>query len=376
MKKLYALIAGLTTLISCQPISKSTGDLVIEFQPDTVTSTVPFSISEVKYVPLEVTKNSLVGKIGKILYQNGHFYIFDKANMGVLLFNEEGKFEKALYKLGEGPGEYIYPIDFDVDETGDIYIADNAQEKIIKYAADDFNQYKDFNLGCYFMEFAVIDDKHIALADVYGKDGISDKLSIYSTEDQKSVPLLKPAFTSINELDILKTSSNYLFRSGRELYYYPRFTPYIYSIKGKDAISFAKVSSERYFKEEDLVQFTKKPQLFMADKKHIKDINSFYRTTDGYLCSLSTFPIPEFYWIPMTGSNIQKLDMMEEDKLLGNLAIHGVAGDYFICYSNYNEETAKSALKISNLKENERQMFTGWNEDSNPILILFKINRQ
>lgn len=95
----------------------------MSFQLDTVQASDVNPVCEVKYIPLELTDNSLIGSIDKILYRNKHFYIFDKsANMGILIFNENGKFIKVLNRTGEGPGEYIAPIDFDVDAEGNIYI--------------------------------------------------------------------------------------------------------------------------------------------------------------------------------------------------------------------------------------------------------------
>ena len=102
-------------------------------------------------------------------------------------------------------------------------------------------------------------------------------------------------------------------------------------------------------------------------------MNAFYETPDGYFCSLSTFPLPQFFWISKTDGNIRNLNLIEEDKLLGNLTINGVADNYLICSSNYSEETVKSALKINKLDESTIQVFTSWNEDSNPLLILFRL---
>mgnify|MGYP000228952433 CR=1 FL=1 len=55
----------------------------------------------------------------------------------------------------------------------------------------------------------------------------------------------------------------------------------------------------------------------MLDMKHIKDINAFYETANGYFCSSSTFPLPQFFWISKTEGNIHSLNLTEENKLLG-----------------------------------------------------------
>lgn len=373
MRKLLFLLLS-TLLFSCQPSSRPDHTSIISFQLDSVQASDVNPVCEVKYIPLELTDNSLIGSIDKILYRNKHFYIFDKsANMGILIFNENGKFIKALYRVGEGPGEYIAPIDFDVDDTGNLYIADNARQRIIKYSANNFEQYEEMDLGCYFMEFAVIDKEHIVLSEIYNQGSVKDKLAVYSQKDKKVHPLLKSALTEIDEQRIPRGSSHYLYRSGDKVYFYQRFTPEVYTIHGASIDMAANLLSDKYFKEEELKALEGNFRSFMVDMKHIKDINAFYETPDGYFCSLSTFPLPQFFWISKTDGNIRNLNLIEEDKLLGNLTINGVADNYLICSSNYSEETVKSALKINKLDESTIQVFTSWNEDSNPLLILFRL---
>lgn len=372
---IFAFFLSSTLLLSCQPSSRPDhAKNITSFQLDSVQTSDANPVCEVKYIPLELTDNSLIGSIDKILYRNKHFYIFDKsANMGVLIFNENGKFVKALYRIGEGPGEYIAPIDLDVDDTGNLYIADNARQKIIKYSGNDFEQYEEIDLGCYFMEFAVIDEEHIILSETYNQGNVKDKLAVYSQKNRKVLPLLKSALTEMDEQRIPRGASHYLYRSGDKVYFYQRFTPEVYAIHGESIDLAVNLLSDKYFKEEELKAFEGNPRSFMVDMKHIKDVNAFYETSNGYFCSLSTFPLPQFFWISKTDGSIRSLNLTEEDKLLGNLTINGVADDFLICSSSYSEETAKSALRINGLDESTTQLFIEWNEDSNPILILFRL---
>ncbi|MCG4739746.1 6-bladed beta-propeller, partial [Bacteroides intestinalis] len=185
MKKLLFPFLSIL-LLSCQPSSRPANTNAMGFQLDTVQTSDINPICEVKYIPLELTDNSLIGKIDKMLFRNNYFYILDKsANIGVFVFNENGKFIKVLNRTGEGPGEYIAPIDFDVDAEGNIYIADNVRQKIIKYDANDFRQYEEIDLKCYFMEFAIIDKEYIVLSEIYDQGKIRDKLATYSRKDKK-----------------------------------------------------------------------------------------------------------------------------------------------------------------------------------------------
>lgn len=375
MKQLLLSLLSIL-LFSCQTGSKSSHADAMNFRLDTVQTSDINPVSDVKYLSLEQTDNSLIGSIDKVLYRNKRFYIFDKsANMGILVFNEKGKFIKALHRLGEGPGEYIAPIDFDVDAAGNVYIADNARQKIIKYLAEDFGEYQEYDLGCYFMEFAVVDDEHIILSEVYGQGKVIDKLAVYSNKDKNVKSLLKSALKETDEQSVPRGSSHYLYRSADNVYFYQRFTPEIYSVNAGGAELAANILSDKYFKEEELKALDGNAQAFFVDMTHIKDISAFYETADGYFCAVSTFPLPQFYWISKTRSSINNLNLMNEDGLLGQLTISGIADDYLICSAGYSEEVVNAALKINGLNEETRQMFSDWNDDSNPILILFRVKR-
>ena len=79
-------------------------------------------IDSMQLVPLD--EEQIVGRIKRIRYANGNFYIV--ADEKLLLFNENGEFIKVISEKGEGPDEFLYFCDFDVDSTG-IVIRDNTK---------------------------------------------------------------------------------------------------------------------------------------------------------------------------------------------------------------------------------------------------------
>lgn len=368
------LLLALFLFSSCHRATEEDNSSAIKFRLDTIQVQSDNPVMEVEYLPLELVENSMIGNINKIIYRNNNFYIFDKTStMGVLIFDRQGRFIKALYKLGEGPGEYVAPIDFDVDSAGNIFIADNARQTIIKYDAQDFNRFEEINTGCYFMEFAWIDENHFALSEVYGQDNITSKLSIYSVKEKKAHTLLKPVLKKVDEQRLMRGASQYLYRSEGNVFYYQRFTPEIYAVNAEGADTLMCVYSDNYLKEADLKEMEGKPALFMADRTHIKDINAFYETPGGYLCALYTYPLPHFLWVSKKTDNIRYIDLTEEEKLLGQLTVKGVAGENFVFSCTYNESIVKEVLNRKDTDEKTRQLFSGWSEDSNPILILCKL---
>ena len=81
-------------------------------------------------VRLETSDSCLIGKTSKISLHNDTIYILDK-NQSLFMFSPDGRFLCKIGNKGQGPGEYVEPTDYFVDDK--IYIWDNWQNKISVY---------------------------------------------------------------------------------------------------------------------------------------------------------------------------------------------------------------------------------------------------
>jgi len=88
-------------------------------------------IDSLEIIKLETSKQSTIGKITKVIYKKNKYYIFDRANSVIFIFNSKGKFINKLDKQGKGPKEYIELRDFDITEEGNIEIL--SYNKILTY---------------------------------------------------------------------------------------------------------------------------------------------------------------------------------------------------------------------------------------------------
>lgn len=62
-------------------------------------------VKDMRVIPLETTKESLVGNVYKIIVEDKNIYIYDNFNGGgIIIFNHEGKFIRRIPN-GKGPGE-------------------------------------------------------------------------------------------------------------------------------------------------------------------------------------------------------------------------------------------------------------------------------
>ncbi len=123
-------------LISCNENSKKQG---IESSKEYIKASIgeenefPYSdyISDYELIPLETSKDALIGQIQTIIFKGGMFYIKCFNDDRILIFDKNGKYFKTIDFKGKGPGEYLQIVDFAVNNSS-IEIFD--QRKIIKYS--------------------------------------------------------------------------------------------------------------------------------------------------------------------------------------------------------------------------------------------------
>lgn len=113
-------------------------------------------IKEVRVIKLETNDDCLIQRISKIKYYNKNIFILDIFQNSLMIFNDDGNFEKKLSKVGQGPGDYIQIMDFFIQDDF-LYILDFPNQSILKY---DFNfQYLGkYNYKTFGSQFVIKDN--------------------------------------------------------------------------------------------------------------------------------------------------------------------------------------------------------------------------
>lgn len=62
--------------------------------------------------------------------EDNKIYILDMGNCQIQVFESSGKFVKTIGKRGEGPGEFLFPISFTLDNHGNIIVAEDRNRRI------------------------------------------------------------------------------------------------------------------------------------------------------------------------------------------------------------------------------------------------------
>lgn len=77
----------------------------------------------------------MLSSIDKIKKVNEKLFVLDRVNNAIFIFRESGEYLQSLFKVGNGPGEYVQIMDFDVEDDC-LYVLDFPRQAILKYNED------------------------------------------------------------------------------------------------------------------------------------------------------------------------------------------------------------------------------------------------
>lgn len=109
-------------------------------EPKSTVTKLSECASNVEYIPLQTTNNSLLGEFAvKIVSVDNKIYIKNSGLGGeIMCFDIAGKFLFKLQNLGRGPEEYTFITDFDVSSDNKILtVLSNVDRKLIAYGISD-----------------------------------------------------------------------------------------------------------------------------------------------------------------------------------------------------------------------------------------------
>ena len=133
MKKIFIFYFLIVLLNACTQQSKSEKAIINPknfVEKDVLLSDFG---NDIKYVPLD--SSVIFSKIHYLEVKNKLFFIGANPKKGLLIYDQTGKFQRRIGKIGRGPGEYEYGTCFSVDSKNKrIYILE--RKKILVYSFD------------------------------------------------------------------------------------------------------------------------------------------------------------------------------------------------------------------------------------------------
>lgn len=92
--------------------------------------------SKISVIPLETDSNSVIEQISRVIPHNNRYYILDRKQSAVLIFDSNGNFEKKIRRVGVGPGEYSLLYDFNINPfTNELELL-NPRGELLSYTLD------------------------------------------------------------------------------------------------------------------------------------------------------------------------------------------------------------------------------------------------
>ncbi len=194
-------------------------------------------LNQVDFIPLETTKDNLIGQINKLQVYEDHYYILDiKYVKKILVHNKNGDFIRSIGNIGRGADEYISLNDFLIDEhRNHLLILDSQLRKVLAYSIEDGSYVYDFKIDFWASNFALLDDNTIVFYSKEQNPKGDSKYSIakYNLRNNKYQWLLEK-----DEYDT-RLSKFFSFFSSKNLYYTPYLKDVVYQISEKSIRPYA-----------------------------------------------------------------------------------------------------------------------------------------
>lgn len=183
---LYIIIASIC--ISCTSAIESNIEAVsIDLRNN---SNLTEFISKEETVQLETNNDCLISDVNKLCVDSEYFYIVDKINRKIFIFDNNGKFISQIDSYGNGPNKYIDLTDVSVNNKT-IYVLSRPNKSIYVYSNDGTFK-KKVNLNDWYQRLNVTND-YIMLYSCKSNQQLYDIITIDHKGNviRKNIPFAK-----------------------------------------------------------------------------------------------------------------------------------------------------------------------------------------
>jgi hypothetical protein len=347
-------------------------------------------IDKYKYIRLESNNESLIGEITKIRTYNDKIIILDKRfAKAVFIFDTTGKFIDKINKQGKGPGEFVSIFDFDIDETGALYIFDLSKNEISCFNIEDLSFVKSIALKTSISSF-VCSDKSFVLyrGNRPGKKEMD--YNILTTDAKLQVNNKFFKFRKDLDDDVAFSVRDFLIKS-ESILYSPLIDNKVYSVGHGKLIPKYEFQFGKY-ELNDYAPFLNEFKMYhsidfvLQNKDFAYAIQRYYENEDFFICVYKIGrKVYRFIYSKQTGKYIiKKIKPYEQTKdgfiIWGNYVPFGIKDNYIIGIIDQNEFSIINRLYndkpdfMEDYPKNYR-LKQSYNEMMNPILLLYSIKK-
>jgi hypothetical protein len=219
---------------------------------------------------LEESFDHPIGVIDKVYITNRNIYLLDSQRAkSLFIYDRDGNLKNVINTVGSGPGEFIAPSDFDIQENNEnIIILDRHQRKLIYYTQEGFF-ISELKLNAFINSFAFAKNNTIAV----------DKGNFVSDESTNYIRIIDESGNRITELlpipefvrGITISSRNPLQRGSDALLFMPSMSSEIYSIHENESTLKYQISFGSRWPNESYLESKKRKHPFEISQDLLKD---------------------------------------------------------------------------------------------------------
>ncbi len=332
-------------------------------------------------VKLETNKQCLIGSPAKIKIFNNSIYILDNVSKLLLEFSIEGEFIRSFGKKGKGPGEYIMPFSFDINEkTKEMIIYDRARRTLLSYNLN--GQFKfstklsfsasNFVLSESFDEYVF--DTHL-VGQRTNKNSDTKYYSLIIT-DLKGKVISKILETNVAQNTLMYKSMSSLYRSDNsKILFNQPFTNTIIQINKKNYSTFFEINFEGKTIPEKFnynIKFSEFYEKIKQNKfQYLDNMGGYYILNDNLFFSAKTKESKENFIYNLKSGELNLIDRKTDNLSFGflgtkictykNSLVNFASPSMFINSKKFKSEKYKNTLVQDIINQTK--------EGDNPILI-------
>jgi hypothetical protein len=233
----------------------------------------------IRLIKLETKKESLIGRIDKILFYNNFYLILDMVqSKAVFQFDDEGNFLRKIGQKGKGPGEFLEPYDIAIDQFSNKIIIYSGR-KLLFY---DFqgNYIEEIKLDYGLRSFSVLDKDIFAYYFDY-KKGENPKTSKFNLLlVNKKGKILNRAFDAKENIYPSLGSRSFFNVSNDKLLVSPSYSNILYRVDIESIIPNYCIDFDKYTIPREFVLSSKSDIIFYKElkKSNYAFLRDFFET--------------------------------------------------------------------------------------------------
>lgn len=306
--------------------------------------------ADIDSIPLKTGGYGPIGMIYKFVAYHDNCFILDIITNSIWKFDSKGNLSGYIHNVGNGPGEYLMPMDIDIDKEGMLYLLDMRKSSIIRYTSDSLKYVSEIKLPDRAQAFCALDSTTFYLHKANEGRKVLIDLGIY----RRGADKIEPIFKYNDKLEYMANGMNNtnLWRSGDSILYYRRFTSDIYLLEDS-VVNYAQLDTKCLPSEEQIREYIEMGPAAEGYRVSQKDntlsnVNFIYNDGNGLMCGIATAP-PKYLYTDLSSRDNYEFQFGEPFHGI-NIGAIGVWNNRFVCVREAQD-------------------------DDNPSLILYSINQ-